>query len=322
MSTGNGTTGQVIKLKNVMEIRTVIVAEGIQYHDIYIPFLKSKLTDFKSTDSLSGTYTNDLQQVCYEVKVVRSRKDFKEALETQNAIVIYDGHSRYGRGACFDPKNLDTGDQWQNGNSESDGIFRMGYPFIPVEESDIEHHGYNFNPWPVENGAPMSEKIDPFSRHPDARRQLFKESMPAALKNSVLASHRSPSNQYFGYTDKKEKNFLFDAGWESKTGDPDYLGSIEMKCKTFCHFGCSSRLHFRPIIRYSAYYGWSLPKSRTEHFAYFTTAPSDSETAYWLYNLLRCPLPNGPLHWWDTHEWAKKKTNQYLAEISSSFRIY
>jgi hypothetical protein len=317
-----GYTGSLIQFKDACETRLVIVAEGVQYHKAYIPFLKKKLTQFKvAADDLSGEYINSKQLVRYEVKIVRSKKDFKTALETQDAIVIYDGHSRYGRGACFDPKNRNTGEHWEDGASDNEGIFRMGYPVIPVEHSDIVHHKYHFKPWPVEHGTPANESHDPFTRHPDARRKLFSRSMPDDAKGFVTGSHRSPTDKYLGFV-RSEANFLFNAGWEAGNSDPYFLGNTDLKCKTFCHFGCSSRLHFRPILRYGAYKDWSLPKSHTERFAYFTTAPSDLDTIYWLYNLLRCPLPNSSTHWWDTHEWAKRKTNAYLKEVGNSFRIY
>jgi hypothetical protein len=96
-----------------------------------------------------------------------------------------------------------------------------------------------------------------------------------------------------------------------------------MKCKVFCHFGCSSRLHFWQIVRKKEYKGWQRPKPPTDKFAYFTTAPSDQRiTPLWLYNLLAYDKQNNFKPWWKSLENAKKKTNNKLKSLGTKYRLY
>src|SRR5207344_1689669 len=84
------------------------------------------------------------------------RKDrFKEALETDGILVIYQGHSRHGNGACFGaapgrfPDEGEAnilGDHWGDGSDETDGMFRLGKPFMCMPLSEIEENGYTFAP--------------------------------------------------------------------------------------------------------------------------------------------------------------------------------
>jgi hypothetical protein len=321
----DGKTGSVVIFTDPWEIRRVIVAEGVQYHDVYIPFLSRKLPEFKpSTDRLSGEYSNKKQMVRYEITIARSKDDFKKGLETDRAIVIYDGHSRHGRGACFDPANRDTGDHWENGATIHEGIFRFGYPIVPVEIHDINEHQYHFPPCPAENAKPANENKDPFTRHPSARVFISPKSIPAHLKGFVQPAFLSSIDKYWGFNSSEDGlTLLLNAGWNATASAPYDLGSVNLRCRTFCHFGCSSKLHYWTILRDYHYKNWPRPKPPTDRFAYFTTAPSDSNTVYWLYHLLRCPLPNDkPSHWYDTHQWALGATNATLKELTATFRIF
>ena len=47
---------------------------------------------------LEYTYTNSDQNVAFTLKVITKKQDFKKALETEGAMVVYEGHARYGRG--------------------------------------------------------------------------------------------------------------------------------------------------------------------------------------------------------------------------------
>ena len=280
-----------------------------------------------------GKYTSEHQKVKYVIATVTSKKDYKKALEIEEPQlhVIYDGHSRYGRGTCFDtytdvaidnPKH-EEGKQWESGNSADNGLFRLGYTYVPVSLEDIKHHKYPFAPIAVEEGPPPNENKPPFSRHPHARRSLRKTSLPEELQQFVLAPYKSPSNQYYGLTAENEESVLFHAGWTKTTNDPYDLGATDLKCKVFCHFGCSSQLHYWEIVRKDGYKGWSRPKPPTDRYAYFTTAPSDARaTPLWLFYLLSYEKENDFQPWWDSLEAAKKKANNKLRSIGAGFEFY
>ena len=211
---------------------------------------------------------------------------------------------------------------WGDGDGPDDGTFRMGYELVPVEVSDILHHRYQFAPLAYEEPAPARETSDPYTLHPEARRALSPIRLPAACEAFVMEEFKSPTSRYYGYGTGSKAEILVRGGWNHTPVEPYDLGSTELKCRTFCHFGCSSAMHFRKIIRLDAYKGWSRPEPPTERLAHFTTNLSSSHTAWWTYYLLTCPLRNGDTHWSDTHEWAKKKTNAKLMREGAGFLIF
>jgi hypothetical protein len=322
-----GTSGTVSIFIDAFEERKIIVAEGIQGHGFIIPNLKQKLgSEFvTSNNNTEGTYESVDQEIRYKIKIVRKKKEFRDALQTEGVIVVYIGHSRYGRGTAFDPSNSPTGECWENGTGNDNGNFRLGYTYVPVDVEDFKKHGYSFAPLAAEEDLPEKERARPFSYHPDARNKtILAYEMPQKCRSQVIDAYSSASNKYYGYLHRKELNFLLHAGWRNTQSDPFDLGKVELKCKTFCHFGCSSKAHYWEIFRRAEYKGWARPNPPTERFAYFTTASSYPEGAqYWIYYLLK--YPKSPLqvsdHWWQSHEWAKRKANAKL-RIQFNFRIW
>jgi hypothetical protein len=112
------------------------------------------------------------------------------------------------------------------------------------------------------------------------------------------------------------------AGWSGTINDPMDLGATQMRCRCFCHFGCSSRLHFWDIVRRSEYKGWQRSGPPMERMAYFTTAPADHRSIFWIYALLDYSQPNNASHWWDSCQYAKNRANRMLRRERSGFLIY
>ena len=167
------TCSDQVNIKVRYEIRHILVAQGIEFNntdlrsqpgiykkgDEQIPngYLTEKLQKVSPAalelkgDSL--TFKSVEQGVKYTLDVTTSRTEFRKMLETpgksgtkdlEHWIVIYDGHSRYGRGACF-ATSPPRGENWENSVNPStgpNGLYRMGYPFVGVPVSDILHHGY------------------------------------------------------------------------------------------------------------------------------------------------------------------------------------
>jgi hypothetical protein len=317
------------------ETREIVFAQGIEAHDsdssnrkndTAFKYLSSKLgSEFKQSGSIAE-YKSDKQLVQFKIRIVQNKNDYLQALETEGLHVIYMGHSRLGRGSCFDTydgKANKQGKQWEQGTSNANGLYRLAYSFVPVPFEDINTHKYPFSPVSMESGEPPNERQHPYSRHPRARKQLIKIKLPEPLQEYVESDYKSPSNTYLGLTIRGEKHLLLHAGWKGTQSKPYDLGTTNLKCRVYCHFGCSSRLHFWEIVRKEQYKGWKRPTPPTDKFAYFTTAPSYSDVTYfWLEYILKYPQKNNFEPWWNSLEWAKKKANNRLRIEGMKCQIY
>lgn len=311
------------------EEREIVVALGIDAHDGDVPasfhlfrYLRDRLgADFIENSATEAEYASAAQQVHFRIRLVFGKDDFKQALENPDLHVIYDGHARYGRGACFDiytGKANQAGEQWESGTSARNGIFRLGYPFVPVGVEDFGHHQYTFRPVPGSDPAPATA-----DRHPDARRGLVRLEMPTAHRSRVHPDHVSADHRYWGYTARGSRNFLLHAHWDGSRSAPFDLGATDLQCKTFCHFGCSSRLHFRQIVRGPAFKGWVRPNPPTEKFAYFTTAASNAAcTPIWVHALLTYNRPNAFQSWFASLEEAKRRANRAIRQRGFFYEVY
>ena len=319
------------------ERRKIVVAQGIDFRDndvkerqkkgygdkTLVEFMQSHFSsNFTLIDQRHMEYVSDEQFVIYNIEVIYSKDEFKTALNTPGIHVIYQGHSRYGRGSCFDPDapstNYTTGDRWEHGTSIRNGLYRLGYPYVPVPLADIEHHQYHFAPVPAEASPPPYHK-----RHPDARRWLYRVHLPESLKGFVAPGFESTTDHYWGCTVDGQRGILLVAGWEETTNAPYDLGATDIQCKVFCHFGCSSRLHYWKIVRDGHYKDWRRDVPPTDRFAYFTTNPADYRGyCFWLTSLLKYPEANNYQSWWHSLEYAKRHANRLLRSHRAYFQIY
>lgn len=314
-------------------------------------------------------YKSKKQRVIFHLYIVEKKSDFKKWLETPNAHVIYAGHSRYGRGACFGDVS-DPGDRWEDGTgctkgniSPNDGLLRLGYPIVGIPITDIDHHTYHT--------APVQKKpiIDKKTCHPEVvkmvpiRRMKIDPNLdkpthldkPKKKYNSFNLSHEEwgwwkwddhenciriapdlpleliglenlfykgdPKKDIWGYRkkDREHKKYklhiLLHAGWKETNASPWDIGKVNLRCRVFCHFGCSSLKHFHKIIRGKDYKNWKRTgKGREEdRFAYFTNRPSDAFLPpVWLKWLFLYPKKNAFKSWRRSLEWARIKTKKEL----------
>lgn len=336
--TSSGSSGSLIAFRLTYEKRKIIVAQGLDFRDDDLrarkarepryseepleDFLKNNFTsNFTALDSTHFEYISDDQRVHFFIEIVRSKDDFHKALGTPGIHVIYAGHSRYGRGTCFDPDvssdNYIEGDRWEQGDSNRNGIFRLAFPFVGIPFSDIMHHKYKFAPVAVEERPPSIK-----DRHPEAKLDLRRITLPDSLKNYVLDAFKSPSNRYWGFI-RKEKHILLHAGWENTSSNPYDIGEVDLKCKVFCHFGCSSKLHYWKIIRKNPYKNWARDIPPTDRFAYFSDRPGDYRGwCYWLFYILSYSEVNAYQSWWNSLEYAKRATNNFLRSKRAKFQLY
>jgi len=324
-------SGKNLKLVFGIETRKIYLAQGIGVHesdmlskgqDTAFQYLSNKIgDDFKVRSDSLAEYTNYKQRVHYIIRIIQSKDKFKNTLMTKGVHVVYLGHARFGRGACFDvysKKENTKGDQWEQGMNNKNGLLRLGYPYIDIPFRDPEHHKYHFAPVPAENDVPPRSQC-----HPNIRRQLSPKTLPESLRELVYQNYRSEDNRYWGFTKSGKIHILIHAGWENTLSNPYDLGATNLKCKVFCHFGCNSRIHFWRIVRKSKYKGWVRSNPPIDKFAYFTTAPSTQLASFfWLYYVLKYPYKNNFESWWKSLEWAKGKTNIELRSEGFKYKIY
>jgi hypothetical protein len=139
-----------------MAVKTIIMAYGFEGRDhwgeVTINFLNEDAEKVKGKD-FTWTYPKGAAaaKITHEVRLVFTMPEFTAALDTADAYVVYEGHSRYGQGPAFGPPR--PGDMpWSNGkiwvpDKKTAPVnpwgqhFRMGYDATDTECIDdlLEH---------------------------------------------------------------------------------------------------------------------------------------------------------------------------------------
>ena len=320
------------------ETRQIIVALGLEAHNDRLrePYripsgLQRLLPDINITSGNSATYTSHSQRVNFVISLVTEKTEYKQALETANVHVVYMGHARYGRGPCFgsDPS---PGEQWGNGSGgQTTGMWRIAYPYVAVPVSEILKHQYTVAPLTAEGSRPSRRDC-----HPDIRarygrltaftlEQLSPPPPPQArspLAEYVQNSALLPNATYWGfdkpYHGQRERYVLLNAGWENTATHPMDLGATNLRCRVFCHFGCSTFKHNYRILRFRKQ--WQ--RTDTDRFAYWTTNSSGQQTTvYWLYHLLNYRRRNAFQSWRPSLRYAVRRTNRSLRRLGLRYRL-
>lgn len=354
-----------------METRKVYVALGIERHerDLFhwlrrdetgtetlLRYLKS---EFESS-GVSGYFrinedvlkeglpfkaicVNREQQVRYDIEIIYKKHEFKTALETRDAIVIYNGHSRYGRGACFGVYRQERtrrglewqrgyfesqkyGNQWENGNNNQDGLFRMGYPYFLLELKDPKNHRYQYSPVAHDERIPRrGSRGRRRNFHSNARGRMQNLRLPddpGFLRRNVISTFADTGHRYKGKrgADEDHSQVLIRAGWRNtyrpswyRRDEDNYdLGATTLNCRVFCHFGCSSRLHYLRILTQFRGYRERRPNNR---FLYLTSATSDQrDVLYYMRHMLTYQTQNNHENLWTCLAHAQNETNRTLRE--------
>src|SRR5882672_1978147 len=125
-----------------METRTIVVGFGTDFHgwDWFKDTLKAEISlPITINDDDEIEVENSAQGIHYLIRQTESKQEFRDALETEDLIVVYAGHSRYGRGACFAQAfndmadvHAEPGEHWENGSDDDDGLIRMAFPYVGV----------------------------------------------------------------------------------------------------------------------------------------------------------------------------------------------
>jgi hypothetical protein len=329
------------------EIRELVVAQGLQFHNndvetrirflgqtdptalaslnqLTIPqSLANDFPDIVIQDDNNAVFISDAQRVEFRIRVINTKDAFKTALETPAIHVIYCGHARWGRGACFgpdlpqDPSNKDgqdiTGDNWEMGTDPVKfGLFRMGHPFVGLPFLELDEHKYRMRP------VPTSVKVNPA----DIDSSL---TIPNSLRPIVLRGTRFESrildpvvDTYFGCTTVEGPGLLLFADFQNSASQPMDLGATDIQCRCLTNLGCETFDHFHSILRKRK----GFTRTETEGFAYFTTDISNNRLPrLYIGSLFEFPERNDFKSWFPSLEFAKKRTNEKLAAAREKYRL-
>ncbi len=132
--------------------QTIIIAQGIEIRDvgqgtILQAFLKKQCDPKKSPAATGGANSwtfpkGAAAKATHEVQVVYEQTAFAKALDTADAFVVYEGHSRYGQGPAFGPAGTPKVPDKKTFPVNPWSIhFRMGYDATDTEcIGDLVHH--------------------------------------------------------------------------------------------------------------------------------------------------------------------------------------
>lgn len=308
------------------ETRNIVIAQGIEFNnkdlgsDDVIPdgSLKKRMDAAGlplviTSPGKAATFNSVKQGVSFTLKVVNTKSEFKAALESDKTHhVIYDGHSRFGRGCCFGT-NPAPGEDWERGSNPTlTGLFRMGFPYVAVPVSDIKHHGY------TADLVPTPETLTPSDCEPDLRAAVNSGSVqPHGLKDVDPTVHGQlrinkkavgSGDRFWAFNWPGEGfSVVLHAGWEKTASAPMDLGATLIQCRVFCHLGCSSLQHYHEIVRNRKKF---KKVGNTDNFAYFTSGLAFSFTGpHWLFHILTYDQFNAGQPWEPSLEYARTKAN-------------
>jgi len=322
----DGSSGDENSYEVDFEEREIVIGYGAQFHiwaDMKA-FWEKNLSGQVVNLGDTIVYLNRKQGVRWTVEGTILKSRFKEALETDGIMVVYQGHSRHGNGACFAEKpdqfpedgepNV-PGNHWGDGTTDDDGMYRMGKPFMCMPLSELRENLYLFAPVATSEEKPSKE-----DRDAHAQGSVSKLKLPVDLQGYVMYGYESETHEYWAVNGK---DILMSSGWTGTRNDPYDIGATQMNCRVFCHFGCSTREHFREIVRGDAYKAWQRDDPPTDRFAYFTTAPAPMHgTLYFVHYLLGNDVPSQGESWAKCLWEARKLANQRLRRERVGFEIY
>lgn len=350
-------SGGTTAITTPLEERQIILAQGLQYlnHELPNEYKGGHLT-FKTPEYLekrglvldhrpdgSSVYTSKAQRVRYVIRKITTKTEFKDALETAGAHVIYGGHARYGRGPCFGD-NMQDFEQWEVGSKPAvNGIFRWGYPFMGIDVHEIVKHKYTCFPARVGDKKPpkadchpdiqavygqdstirKGDKLRPYklAEFPDGFAAQVRGTEPSpGLRNGGRAVTADDRFWGFGVGEAgKPHKVVLHAHWNQSMSDPLDLGATNMRCKVFCHFGCSSFHHNYHVLRFLK--GWK--RTEDDRFAYWTTAPPIHVNlpSRWIYYVCAYNKNNAFKNWGPSLLYALQQTRGYIQKTGGRYNI-
>jgi hypothetical protein len=338
------------------EIREIVAAQGIQFHNADIekqialegqgdPSVLSERgqktiptslqNDFPAStkdfdaitilDDKRAVFISHAQRVEYRLRVVDTKEEFKKALETPGILVVYSGHSRFGRVPCFGPDivmSLDqsgklvrdfTGENWETGTDpDKFGLFRMGPPFVGVPFGEMDEHQYKMRPVPTTqtvNPADINKLTDHNSLKPV---KLVGTRFESLIDDPV-------ADTYWGcrIIDHGDGVLMF-ADFQNSKSKPLDLGATNLQCRCLTVLSCDSFSHFHEVVRKRK----GFTRTDSEGFAYFMDSlyikPVDR---LYFGSMFEYNVRNDNKSWFPCLEFAVSQTNKKLVKMAPQFKL-
>ena len=307
------------------------IAQGAEYETWYY---RAILFPEGLADRLPGVFSYEMdgrthalflnltQNVLYQIECVEDKAAFRRALLTEDIMVIYNGHARYGRGPCFGPPGKLPGDNWENGaDAERYGLFRMGYPYVGIPVHEIIGHRYHTDPLPANAPRPVAAHCDPELRphlgqlQPRRVSDMHRDPMLVEILADQLGATPDSEERFWTFRAVEdaehglETHVVLRAGWEETATAPADLGATDFACRVFCHFGCSTYQHNYRILR--NWKGWK--RDGDQRMAYWQdNLAKPIGTNIWLSHLMTYPHRQDWESWSDWAAYAVRETNREL----------
>ena len=241
-----------------MPTRKVIIAFGCQVRDWRTNRDVVDLLNAEATSTGTDAWAFKKGELEVQISLVYTKDGFRAALDDEDAIVVYDGHSRIGQGPAFSDANItDCPDSTAYPTNPWDDSFRMGYDAVLIEcIEDIMHHCTN----PKEHSGTMPKDFfaKPFlvqvltkaagrSTKCDQRtyaKRPLSTCFPAVAAQKNGRGVESLSSRHYWYTTREEKDYITVV----TVGSSD-LDGVSLKCAVLFMNSCSSRGHFLKALR-------------------------------------------------------------------------
>ncbi len=228
------------------------------HHDEVIAFLDATATKDKA---VAGRYEYKKDGREYDISVTYTRADFKAALDTDDAIVVYAGHSRFGQGPAFGTSDADTPecpDAATYPANPWEGHFRMGYDAVDVPcIEDIYTHCTNpaeFTKTDLPRDLFVHDDVRQVvksakgrSTRCDLKGYARRSLLTCFPKTADLTNGRGVKTlktRHYWYTRKRDTEFhtIVDAGSADLSG-------VSLRCGVLLMYSCTSKHHYYEALK-------------------------------------------------------------------------
>ena len=267
--------------------QVVIVAFGCEIRDFHYNTKAVKLLNdrAKVTKPDVWLFQDKAKGLDLEIRVVYTKAEFAAALDLDGAIVVYNGHSRFGQGPAFGPARLShCPDVQAFPVNPWEDHFRMGYDAIeiPCIEDIFEHCT---NPTEIAKGKPKTDLFVPghvqrlldralgrgtACRTAGARRSLLK-CFPKVASQANGRGVQSLKTRDFWFTTHRDTEFHTIVNVGAKD-----LAKAKLKCKVLFMNSCSSKVHFYRALKRRK----RAAKSRCVFYMTHEVCPGDTTTIF------------------------------------------
>jgi hypothetical protein len=261
-------------------VQVIVIAHGIEIRDvgqgiILQDFLKTncdrKGAAPKPGENNTGIYPKgSAAKATHEIRVVYQMSDLAAALDLADALVVYEGHSRYGQGPAFGPAGTAKVPDKKAFPVNPWGVhFRMGYDATDTEcIGDLFDHSVmptEFDLTAATSKDFLPDALSTAMVKAQAQAKVIKTKkvkakdtcglsgawrsmdtcQPAlATKATARADEPLKGRHYYIHQDwKKPEEFLTAV----KVGSSD-IDKAKLACKLFFMASCSSKVHFHAAL--------------------------------------------------------------------------